>query len=169
MAEKEIPIPGVTRVPTYDLDYLPAFRERYTYLRGKGSNGYEDKTLVEYDLDAEDEAWLSVFNGEQERLDPDKFEKMLWVLDIENGKASDRVYGVGTADRQTAEGCATTDHLQRDEALQHLEENCPSRDTIRVSVYEYWLRKRAKLGCPLLRRLQAPTPPNNTDPYKVFR
>jgi len=50
-----------------------------------------------------------------------------------------------------------------------LEEVCPSRDIIRVAVYDYWLRKRAALGRPLLRRLQAPTPQNNNDPYRVFR
>ena len=89
---KEIPIPGITKVPTYDLDYLPAFRERNTYLRGKGGTGYDDPTLVEYDLDTEDEGWLAEFNGEQERLAPEKFEGMLWRLDVANAEATDKVY-----------------------------------------------------------------------------
>lgn len=169
---KEIPIPGVTRVPTYDIDYLPAFRERNTYVRGRGGTGYDDPTLVEYDLDVEDEAWLQAFNGDQERLSPEKFETMLWRLDIANAEATDRIFafqGTATAERLTPEACATTDYFQREDALQMLEETCPSRDTIRAAVYDYWLKKRAKLGQPLLRRLQAPTPLNNQDPFRVFR
>ena len=77
--------------------------------------------------------------------------------------------GTALAERLTPEACATTDYFQREDALQMLEESCPSRDTIRIAVYEYWLNKRAKLGCPLLRRLQAPTPLNNQDPFRVFR
>ena len=33
---KEIPVPKVTRVPTYNTDYLPTFREPNTYIRGRG-------------------------------------------------------------------------------------------------------------------------------------
>lgn len=35
---KEIPIPGVVRVPTYGTDYLPVRRERNTYIRPKGGS-----------------------------------------------------------------------------------------------------------------------------------
>lgn len=34
---KEIPIPGIVRVPTYSTDYLPVRRERNTYIRPKGA------------------------------------------------------------------------------------------------------------------------------------
>lgn len=169
---KEIPIPGVTRVPTYEIEYLPAYREKHTYLRGKGGTDWNDPSFVEYDLDLEDEAWLKEFNGDQERITPEKFEAMLWHLDIANSEAIDKMYafqGAAVADRLTPEVCASTELYSRLEALQMLEETCPSRDTIRVAVYEYWLAKRAKLGRPLLRKLQAPTPLNNQDPYKVFR
>jgi len=33
---KEIPVPKVTEVPTYNTDYLPTFREKNTYIRGRG-------------------------------------------------------------------------------------------------------------------------------------
>ena len=33
---KEIPVPKVTHVPTYNTDYLPTFREPNTYIRGRG-------------------------------------------------------------------------------------------------------------------------------------
>lgn len=80
-----------------------------------------------------------------------------------------RIAGSAAAERRTVQACATIDHLQKQDALQMLQECCPSRDKIREEVYEYWKRKRNKLGKPLLRRLQAPTPLNNSDPYKVFR
>ena len=79
-------------MPTYDVDYLPAFRERNTYLRGRGGTGYDDTTFVEYDLDAEDEAWLKQLNREQDRLSEEKFEAMLWRLDVANGEALDKVF-----------------------------------------------------------------------------
>lgn len=169
---KEIPIPGVSRVPTYDVDYLPTFRERNTYIRGKGGSGYDDATFVEYDADSEDEEWLNNFNRDQARLSLEKFEAMLWKLDIANSEASDKSFtylGLSAAERRTSEACATTEHLKRQDALQMLEEMCPARDTTRAAVYEFWLQKRAKLCRPLLRRLQAPTAVNNSDPYKVFR
>lgn len=50
-----------------------------------------------------------------------------------------------------------------------LQETCPSRDRIREAVYTYWKEKRGRLGRPLVGRLQAPTPLNASDPYKVFR
>lgn len=35
---KEIPVPKVTAVPTYNIDYLPIFREQSTYIRGRGGS-----------------------------------------------------------------------------------------------------------------------------------
>jgi hypothetical protein len=37
------------------------------------------------------------------------------------------------------------------------------------AVYEYWAAKRRRTAKPLLKRLQAPTNPNDTNPYNVFR
>jgi enhancer of polycomb-like protein len=170
---REIPTPITLAVESYALDYLPTFNKRNTYIRGKGGSGFADPTFVEYDLDEEDFKWLATVNHDgQERISPEKLEMMLWKLDVMNADATDKVFsfqGSAVAERRSAQACATTDHLQKQDALQLLEECCPSRDTIRESVYEYWKKKRASLGRPLLRRLQAPTPLNNTDPYKVFR
>lgn len=43
------------------------------------------------------------------------------------------------------------------------------RDSTRVAVYDYWLAKRRRLGKPIMRRLQAPTPIADSNPYNVFR
>ncbi|EFN60164.1 hypothetical protein CHLNCDRAFT_133649 [Chlorella variabilis] len=173
MGGKEIPIPGIVRVPTYHTDYLPVRRERNTYIRPKGGVGYEDHIFVEYDLDAEDEAWLKQYNGsEPERLSEEKFEMMLWRLEISNAAATDRVLtlsGAAPAERSSVAACATTDHMPREEALQMLEETCSARDTIRADVYAYWVARRKAMGRPLMRRLIAPTPVNDQNPYNVFR
>eukprot|EP00887_Chlorella_sp_A99_P003834 scaffold11.g3834.t1 len=178
---KEIPIPGVSRIPTYALDYLPTFRDRNTYLRGKGESGvvcvggvgYADPSLVEYDMDSEDEGWLAEFNGDgQERLSWERFEAMVWKLEVHNAAATDRALtfaGASYMDRISLAACATTDHFPREEALQMLEESCAARDTVRAAVYEHWISKRRRTGKPLLRRLQAPTPPADQNPYNVFR
>lgn len=170
---REIPTPITLDVDTYSLDYLPTFYKRNTYIRGKGGIGFEDPTFVEYDLDSDDFTWLNSINDDgQERLSPEKLEMMLWKLDLANAEATDKVFsfqGSAAAERRSAQACATTDHLQKQDALQMLEEFCPARDSIREAVYEYWKSKRASLGRPLLRKLQAPTPLNNTDPHRVFR
>lgn len=169
---KEIPIPGVEKVPTYEIEYLPTFKERNAYLRGRGGKEYDDPTLVEYDVDSEDEKWLREFNGDQERLSLDKFEAMLWKLDVANAEATDKVFsfhGGAMAERLTEEACGTTAHFRKEDALQMLEESCPSRESIRIGVYEYWLKKRERLKRPLIRRLEAPTPHSNTDPFRAFR
>ncbi|KDD76451.1 hypothetical protein H632_c221p0 [Helicosporidium sp. ATCC 50920] len=170
----EIPIPGVTRVPSYETDYLPSWRERNTYIREHGGTGYTDSLFVEVDLDSDDEDWLENFNGHEfpPRLPDDMFELLLWKLEVSNAAATDRALslaGATPAERMSFAACSTTDHLPREEALQMLEESCSVRDTIRVTVYDYWLQKRQQLGQPILRRLQAPTPPNDNNPYNVFR
>jgi hypothetical protein len=73
------------------------------------------------------------------------------------------------AERLTPEVCGTTEFLTKENALAILSETCPARDTMAASVYDYWLEKRNMLKQPLLRRLQAPTPLNNGDPFRVFR
>lgn len=169
---KEIPIPGCLRVPSYQIDYLPVAKDRYTYIRGKGGLGYDDPTHVEYDADVEDEKWVREFNGAHEKLTIEKFELMVWKLELANAAATDRAFafaGASLAERSSKNACAATEHLLKDEALNLLEEQSAARESIRVAVYDYWLAKRKRLERPLLRRLQAPTPIGDNDPYHVFR
>ncbi|KFM29105.1 Enhancer of polycomb-like protein 2 [Auxenochlorella protothecoides] len=172
---KEIPIPGVKTIPSYERDYLPTWKDQNTYIRDRGTAEQEFE-LVEYDLDSEDERWLQDLNNGQvinmERLPKARLEMMLWKLEIHNAAATDRALafaGASAAERMSVAACSTTDHMPREEALQMLEESCTGRDVLRATVYDYWLEKRRRLGRPMLRRLQALTPPNDNNPYNVFR
>jgi hypothetical protein len=46
---------------------------------------------------------------------------------------------------------------------------CGGREKLCLDVYGYWASKRKRWGKPILRRLQAPTLPNDTNPYNTFR
>jgi hypothetical protein len=143
---KEIPTPITLDVSSYKVDYLPSFLPRNTYIRGKGGS-YEDMSFVEYDLDQSDLNWLQEnLNADgQVRLSPERFE------------------------RRSAAACSSTEYLTKADALSMLEETCGGRDTIRNAVYEYWKKKRAEKGKPLLRRLEAPVNYNNPNPMLTFR
>ena len=77
--------------------------------------------------------------------------------------------GATQAERVSPAACSATENMVREDALAMLEEQCAAREATRVAVYEYWLAKRKREGRPLLRMLQAPTPPNDNNPYNVFR
>ncbi|KXZ44245.1 hypothetical protein GPECTOR_70g475 [Gonium pectorale] len=64
---------------------------------------------------------------------------------------------------------AATSNMPRDEALAILRKHACARDAILLAVYEYWRAKRERWGKPIMRRLQAPTNPSDTNPYNVFR
>ncbi len=55
------------------------------------------------------------------------------------------------------------------EALQMLRKTIGGREAMLHAVYDYWAGKRKRTGKPMMRRLQAPTPANDTNPYNVFR
>lgn len=164
---KEIPTPITLDVSTYKVDYLPSFLPRNTYIRG---GIVEDPSYVEYDLDQADLDWLrTTLNADgQQRLSPERFEQCLYKLDVFNASKLDAVFQ-GTSERRTVAACGSTDYLAKADALSMLEETCGGRDTIRDAVYEYWKKKRADKGKPLLRRLEAPTNYNNPNPLLTFR
>ena len=78
-------------------DGASRFLQKYTPLRcnlesfvvGAGGVGYYDERFIEYDLDAEDEAWLEAFNRGQRRLPQRRFDLLLWRLETANAEATD--------------------------------------------------------------------------------
>ncbi|GFR40774.1 hypothetical protein Agub_g1388 [Astrephomene gubernaculifera] len=170
---KEIPVPEVRIVPGYTREYLPLFRIPETYIRGKGGLGWSREDSCEYDLDNEDEDWLEGFNARgANRLSDERFELMLWRLELANAEANQRLMsepGYATDWRMLPAAVAAINNMTRDEALSVLRKHVCARDAILLAVYEYWRGKRERWGKPILRRLQAPTNPSDTNPYNVFR
>jgi len=163
---REIPTPITLDVDSYSTDYLPSFLPRHTYIR---ANGKTDASYVEYDLDHADLDWLktTLNNDGQERLPPERFEQALYRLEVFNASKLDAVFQ-GTSERRSTAACASTDYLTKADALSMLEE-CGLRDATNEAIYEYWKKKRASRGKPLLRRLEAPVNYANPNPLLTFR
>jgi len=155
-------------VSSYTRDYLPTFKIPDVYLRGKGGVAYRDDDLVEYDLDNDDEDWLEAFNRHQDsRLSDTKFERMLWKLELAWAESAEAT--LTPAERTNASSLASITHLPKAAAIAMLRKAVGARDMILEAVYEYWARKRKAWGKPIMRRLQAPTPASDTNPFNVFR
>ena len=173
----EIPIPEIRKVATYERDYRPHHRVSRTYLRSR-TFGAPPTDFVEYDLDNEDEDWLLSYNDGQNRLPAEKFEAMIWKLEVCCGEATEIAMEVRAA-VATEKGqiisyqdkCAAmagTEALPKDKALDLLKD-MSGRPAIMEAVYEYWCAKRKRTGKPCLRRLQPPPAPNDANPFNVFR
>ncbi|GLJ08878.1 hypothetical protein SUGI_0097490 [Cryptomeria japonica] len=158
----DIPTPQFVVVESYERDYERTFMQPTTYLRG-GGNRAENSDIVEYDLDDEDDDWMQEFNKEKKMLSPDKFENMLYKLEILDHKARERAVGSGATFGQTIPVL-----LQHDTAVEALQ-SPNTRYAVFQAVYNYWKAKRDRWQKPILRRLQPPPPVNDTNPYNVFR
>src|SRR6056300_1847477 len=80
----EIPIPEILNVSSYEKYYPTNFKQPEYYLRSKLMCGLPTETTsyVEYDLDNDDEDWLETFNEGADTLTAEKFEEMLWKLEL---------------------------------------------------------------------------------------
>ncbi|KAJ7969158.1 Enhancer of polycomb-like protein [Quillaja saponaria] len=158
----EIPTPQFVVVDTYERDYSRTFSQPTSYLRGRGARA-ELGDFVEYDLDNEDEDWLSEFNKERKILTHEIFESLLFKLEVLDHKARERA-GVITPTL----GSPIPVLLRLDAAIEALQAQS-IRYAVFQSVYNYWKDKREQWQKPVLRRLQPPPPVNDTNPYNVFR
>lgn len=191
-APKEIPIPVVNTVSTYEQDYRPDFEDKLgtTYHRRPVKYSRPGER-VEYDLDSADEKWLRKYNKVSQRssggdedldldepgshlfLDEDKFELMLNKLEFACAEATERALSSGSTSSSSSgfnsQVLASTSFLQRELAFDALRAVTGAKHSVLCAVYDYWQQKRAKWGKPLLRRLQAPTSASDKNPYNVFR
>ncbi|KAL2649346.1 hypothetical protein R1flu_017474 [Riccia fluitans] len=158
----EIPTPQFEVVESYERDYTRTFNQPPSYLRGRGARS-EATEYVEYDLDDEDEDWLNQLNAERRILSPEKFEGMLYRLEIMDHKARERTGGV-----PATLGAPVPVQLAREAAMDALRAQS-SRQAVLTAVYDFWKAKRDRWQKPVLRRLQPPPPVNDTNPFNVFR
>lgn len=158
----EIPTPQFVVVDTYERDYSRSFCQPTSYIRARGARA-ELGEFVEYDLDNEDEDWLEEFNTDKKILTPEKFEALLFKLEVLDHKARERA-GVITPTL----GSPIPVLLQLDAAVESLQTQTVQYAVLE-SVYGYWKEKRERWQKPILRRLQPPPPVNDTNPYNVFR
>ncbi|KAL4569516.1 hypothetical protein LXL04_025155 [Taraxacum kok-saghyz] len=158
----EIPTPEYVIVDTYERDYSPTFNQPASYLRARGARA-EIGDFVEYDLDNEDEDWLHEFNKERLMLPAEKFETIIFKLEVLDHKARERAGVITPTLGSPIPVLLTFDAAV--EALQALS----IQYGIFQSIYSYWKEKRERWLKPVLRRLQPPPPVNDTNPYNVFR
>lgn len=158
----EIPTPEYVIVDTYERDYSPTFNQPASYLRARGARA-EIGEFVEYDLDNEDEDWLEEFNRERMMLPAEKFETIIFKLEVLDHKARERA-GVITPTL----GSPIPVLLTFDAAVEALQALSIQYGVFQ-SIYNYWKEKRERWLKPVLRRLQPPPPVNDTNPYNVFR
>lgn len=138
-----IPIPeAAIPVSDYDTVYQPLKSQPHSYIRVPGLG--LDEEVPDYDVDSEDEEWLSVQSRERP-LSPMHFERMMDKLEKGSGNTvlSDR-------DAQVL--------LKDDEDLV-------------IAVYDYWLAKRLRLGRPLNPsvRNERRDGTSSSNPYLAFR
>ena len=57
-----------------------------------GGVGFKEEEIVEYDLDNDDEDWLEAYNIGRTKLPDDKFEKMLYQLELACAEANDAAF-----------------------------------------------------------------------------
>uniref|UniRef100_A0A1D1XZS4 Enhancer of polycomb-like protein n=1 Tax=Anthurium amnicola TaxID=1678845 RepID=A0A1D1XZS4_9ARAE len=157
----EIPTPEFVVVDTYERDYSCTFKQPTSYVRGRARA--ELGEFIEYDLDNEDEDWLQEFNNERKTLAPEKFEDLLFKLEVFDHKARERAGMVAST-----LGSPVPVLLQLDAAAEALQSQS-IRYAVFQSVFNYWKKKREQWQKPILRRLQPSPAVNDTNPYNVFR
>ena len=173
----EIPIPEIRKVSSYEQDYRANFVKPSVYLRSPAF-GAPMSEIVEYDLDNDDDDWLTQYNDGQNRLPAEKLELMIWKLEIACGEATEH-WMAESAATATEKGqiisyqdrciqMASTAALPKEKALALLSD-VSGRPALLEAVYKYWTEKRLKTGKPCLRRLQPPPAPGDSNPFNVFR
>ncbi|XP_061374226.1 uncharacterized protein LOC133316475 isoform X2 [Gastrolobium bilobum] len=134
---KVIPVPGVRDVSGYADSYDVPFHRPDAYISANGnelSRAMTRKT-ANYDLDSEDEEWLSTFNKEfQEYVSEDNFELIVDAL-------------------EKAYYC-NPDDCYDEKSVSNWCQDLGSKEVVEA-VYSYWMRKRKQKRSSLLRVFQS--------------
>jgi hypothetical protein len=126
---QEIPVPDVKVVENYADDVKPNYVIPESYVRFTG-NSLVSPEFTPYDLDSEDETWLAAYNGDQQRLPADRFERLLYTLEatcsafvekrfqVDAAVAAERGAVISLVERQAL--VASTSTLSKQAALEAL-------------------------------------------------
>ncbi|URE44056.1 Enhancer of polycomb-like [Musa troglodytarum] len=143
---KNIPIPGVRLLPNGDdgCVEVPFVRSSSKYFRQVGTEAdlALDSSHVLYDMDSEDEEWISTVRGNMDAKDG----KMTEVTDDMFERVMDMLEKFAYTQQ--------CEEITNDDIEKYVADDGPA-DTIKV-IYEHWRQKRKKKGLPLIRQFQAP-------------
>ncbi|TDH68856.1 hypothetical protein CCR75_005265 [Bremia lactucae] len=168
--KKDIPIPVILLVPTYDISVPADFDVPTSYVRfqalprDENVVGFEvmgpETQKVEVDLDLEDMKWLrhhskyGLDGDPRYQLSQEQFAQMLDALEKASALLNPNVMTLAEAE---------------DVFAKRLGMHKTPLNRVTCDVYAYWATKRQKLRRPLLRRFWRQTPLNDTNPHAVFR
>ncbi|WOL16747.1 hypothetical protein Cni_G25535 [Canna indica] len=144
-----IPVPVYKEVTGYEEDTEATFIRPDEYIRVEDDEVQRalSNNIVKYDMDSGDEQWLTKYNssnphaetGEEVDLSQDllrdDFERIIYSMEKDAYSNVDDVFDTEKA----------VDHYQHFENREML-----------ISIYEYWIKKRAKRHAPLVREFQGP-------------
>lgn len=161
---RDIPVPSVRVVPTYEEDYEPAFESPRSgcYIKRAGLRVALEGG-AEYDMDGEDERWLAAQNakgGGGHALGEEDFERLMTRLEHACAEAS----GVTSGDEGGRSALPGVDAAM---AALAAEESGSGEDVL-AAVHAYWRQKRLRWRKPLLRRLQPAPAVDPSNPYNIF-
>lgn len=127
------------------------------YIRASQERQRYPETGLEYDLDEEDEVWLSERGRECKILEED-LENMLIRLEFASHATTD------------SKVSSVSESLPQESAIAILAANGFSHLTYQdlTLVYKYWVGKRDAFRKPLLRCLQPPPALDESNPYDLF-
>ncbi|CAH0480796.1 unnamed protein product [Peronospora belbahrii] len=168
--KKDIPIPLISSVSSYDTSVSADFQVPTSYVRFQALPRDEDSTgleasspesqVVEVDLDLEDMKWLrchpkyGVDGDPRYQISKERFGQMLDALEKASALLNPNVMTLAEAE---------------DVFARRLNMHRTPINRATCDVYAYWAAKRQKLRRPLLRRFWPKTPLNDTNPHSVFR
>jgi len=142
-----IPVPPILTIEDYDKFVPRDYVRPQSYVRYKPPTDKELDERNEYEMDEQDMEFVSKTLQQQFKLviNEDKFEQILDRLEKESFKLGKMCDALVLEPYKFASG----------KLVNH--------------VYEYWRKKREKLGKALIRRFQPPTSINDTSPHSTFR